>query len=266
MLQNIIISALFSYGMYTIQRPNFFLNPLTQIWKKYFPKSIHEPLYSCGICVASIWTTVYIVYRIVIDAYLDGRIYYIAMLPILSISAAGICALIDRAVKYFEYGYRYNPVKPNVTYSYLQQFDYRINMFNGFLQELGENIIIVEVGGFTKRIQELFGAKYYSIDKISGNEINDYSVNGNYFLVIQGLLFEGNMEHLITLIRKSKGFIIEGSMAGESKRQMQMILDEFPDVLQMPYTTARVDHNVIPEHCAGEINNRLILVKRYLYR
>lgn len=266
MLQTIISCALFSYGIFTIQRPGFFLEKLPEFWKKYFPKSIHEPLYSCGICVASIWSLFYIFYRIVIGNYLDGYMYLIANAPVVAIAAAGGCALIDRAVKYFEYGYRYNPVKPNLSYSYLQTFDFRSNMFIQFLDEIDEKTIVLEIGGHTNKIKNYFNNRYYSVDKINGNDINNYCIQGNYFLVMQGLLFEGNLDQLITLIRHSKGFIIEGSLAGESKRQLQIIMDEFPDLIQMPFTTSKIDANIIPDHCAGEINNRLILVKRFLYR
>lgn len=251
--------------MFTIQRPSFILHDLTKFWKKYFPKKLHESLYSCGICVSSIWTIVALLYRILIDIYFEGYMYYIMLLPVIIIAAGGVCAIIDRAVKYLEYGYKYNPVEPNVTYSYLQQFNFRLNMFIQFLYEIDEQTIIVEIGGATDKLKDQFKNRYYSYDKINGEDINQHCINGDYFVLIQGLLFEGHIDHLLTLLKNSKGFIIEGSLSGQSKQQLQHIIDAFPDMIKMQYTTANADKKAIPEHCAGQINNRIVLVKRYLF-
>ena len=73
--------------------------------------------------------------------------------------------------------------------------------------------------------------------------------------------FEGNFDYLLNLLSayNCKGFIIEGSLSGESKRQLQWIQDTFPEVIRLPYMTG-IDCES-PDHCGGDINNRIILIK-----
>jgi hypothetical protein len=100
----IFIGAFFCYGMFTIQRSGFILDKLPNLWK-------HEPLFECGVCVSSIWGIFFIVSQYLIKNYVYGKYIDLVNIPIYIIAMAGVCAVIDRAVKFFEYGYNYKKVR-----------------------------------------------------------------------------------------------------------------------------------------------------------
>lgn len=266
MINLIFTCALFAYGMFTIQRQNFFANGLTSVWKKHFPKQIHEALYSCGVCVSSVWGIFAFFYQYTISHFCDGIWYLIAISPFVSICCAGILAFIDRAVKSFEYNYRYNPITPNVNYSYLERFDARLNIYLNYIYDVPDGVKIIEIGGFSSKLKSKLGDRYFSFDKLVGNDITKQYIEGEYFVLIQGLAFEGNMDQLLMILSNSVGFIIEGSMSGESKRQLQQIIDNYPNIIRAPYFTSTVNKNEIPDHCGGSVDNRIVLIKSYIFR
>ncbi len=106
-LQLIIAGAFFCYGMFTLQRKGFLLEGLKNTWLK-LPKALHEPLFSCGVCVTSIWGTIFILCQFLIRKYVAADYIILAEIPFYIIAMCGICAVVDRAVKFFEVGYGYS--------------------------------------------------------------------------------------------------------------------------------------------------------------
>lgn len=252
-----IIGAFFCYGMYTIQRNGFLLDGLPTIWKK-IPKSLHEPLFSCGVCVSSIWGILFLVSSWLISTYVQTEYRLLANIPLYIIAFGGMCAVIDRAVKFFEYGYKYTQIKSLSNYSYLENYEFRNSMIDCFLKEVTAKAWkIIEIGGVTTTLESY--AKYQSFQKCSGNDITDSYVAGDYFILIKGLAFEGDFRELLHLLANSKGFIIEGSLAGDSGKQLNWIMDEYKSLIRLPYMTNTKCE--APTHCAGDINNRIILIK-----
>jgi len=252
------IGAFFCYGMYTIQRNGFLLDGLQKLWLK-FPKQIHEPLYSCGVCVSSIWGCVYLISTFLIGKHIPIEYQLLANIPLYIISFGGVCALVDRAVKFFEYGYRYTQIKPLSNYSYLENYEFRDTMIQCFLNELIEKQVqIIEIGG---RTQSLIGyEKYVSFEKMEGSDIINSYIGSEYFILIKGLAFEGNFNYLLNLLSNSNGFIIESSLGGDSGKQLNWILDEHKKVIRIPYMTN--DSCDSPTHCGGNINNRIVVIKK----
>ena len=123
-LQMIIAGAFFCYGIFTLQRKDFLLEGLKTFWKK-FPKALHEPLFSCGVCVTSIWGTTFILSQFLIRKYVAVEFVILAEIPFYIISMCGICAIVDRAVKFFEVGYGYSvkniPKTPDTPEPYIVQ-------------------------------------------------------------------------------------------------------------------------------------------------
>lgn len=110
MASTILMGAFFCYGMFTLQRKSFLLDWLPSIWK-LLPKKLHEPLFDCGICVTSIWGIVFISSQHFIPILIPAKYVWAANIPFYIISMCGICAVVDRAVKFFEYGYNYKKVR-----------------------------------------------------------------------------------------------------------------------------------------------------------
>lgn len=260
MLDILLVGSFFCYGIYTIQRSDFLLQKLPNLWKK-LPNGLHEPLFSCGICVSSIWGAVFLLSNYFIDKFAPHDYIFLLKIPIYILAFCGVCAVIDRAIKFFEYGYKYTNIKPLSNYSYLENYTFRDNMIDCFLQDgINKGLKIVEIGGLTERLMVLKDeCKYISIDKHEGKDIADYYIEGDYFVLIKGISFEGNFDQLLSLLMMSKGFIIEGSLAGDSGKQLKWVMDSFTDVVKMPYITNTKE--VCPNHCAGNINNRVILIK-----
>lgn len=244
----LFLGAFFCYGMYTIQRPGFFLENMRIIWKK-FPKGLHEPLFSCGVCVSSFWGMVFLALKYL---HLDIIIYLVAF--------AGVCALLDRAVKFFEYGYKYNPVPSVSNYSYLEKATFRDTLINGFVNDaIDDGYKIVEIGGYTKELDILGTYIHY---ELPNNDFLKSYQESNYFVIIKGIAFQGNFDVLLSFLSSPgcKGFVIEGSTSGSSKSQIQWILDKFEkEVIQMPYKASISATN--PSHCGLTVNNRIVIVK-----
>lgn len=263
-LNLILFGALFAYGMYTMQRNGFLLDFMPSFWKKYVPKSLHEPFFSCGVCVSSVWGSFFLVsYRIIDSLGSDYR--WLLLIPFYIVAMCGITAIIDRAIKYFEYGYKYTQIKPLSNYSYLENQGFRDNFIHSVLQDIGNDLTVVEIGGFTQKIYRLFRERYRSFDKASNNPgINDVTqtyISGKYFVIVKGIAFEGNFNYLLDLLESASGFIIEGSLAGDSGKQIQWIIDRFPGLIKLPYFL-NDDICAMPEHCGGDVTQRVVLVKK----
>lgn len=258
MINILILGAFFCYGVFTIQRNGFLLDFLPNLWNK-FPKGLHEPLFSCGICVSSIWGGIFLFSYNYIQKNIavDNQLLY--MIPFYLLAFVGVTALIDRAVKAFEYNYKYTQIKPLSNYSYLENYTFRDSMIECFMADIiSSNILILEVGGLTEKYASL--PKYASYDKSNGCDVINTYIGEDYFLLIKGIAFEGNFDYLMGLIANSKGFIIEGSLAGDSGKQLNWIIDKFPSVIRMPYMTNSCVES--PTHCSGDINNRIVLIKK----
>ena len=203
-LDLLLTGAFFCYGMFTLQRPGFLLDFMRKIWKK-FPEKLHEPLFSCGVCVSSFWGIVFI--------FLN----YYAIYPIIYLIAfCGICAILDRAVKFWEYGYKYNPVPAISNYSYLENAGFRENMIENFVDDASDKqIVLIEIGGYTSYYEKL--GTYKSYDKPTNDILNEY-ISDPYFVIIKGIAFEGNIDTLLNFLGapNCKGFVVEGSTSGIS--------------------------------------------------
>ena len=110
MVDFVFTGAMFCYGVFTLQRKNFLFDKLPILWKK-FPKKFHEPLFECGVCVSSFWGIIFTISQYFIHEYIDKRYILLANIPFYIIAMCGICAVVDRAVKFFENGYGYNKPK-----------------------------------------------------------------------------------------------------------------------------------------------------------
>lgn len=265
MIENLILAAFFAYGMFTIQRQGFILDFLTKFWKK-FPKSLHEPLYSCGICVSSIWGTFYIVVNRILESY-EGPNVLLFRIPLYVIMSCGVTVIFDRAVKYFEYGYRYNPIKPMSDYTYLRRSYFREAFTNTLLDRvIADGVNVIEIGGRSESIAARFGNLYNNYDKYAG--ISDVHVpcsifGEKYFVIVHGIAYEGDFNNLMALLINSQGFLIEGSMSGVSGKQLEWVKDQFSDLVKVPFTS-QFNSEKSPEHCGGNVNDRVFLIKEYL--
>lgn len=261
MLNLIITGAFFCYGWYTLQRPNFLLHPLTKFWKKYFPKRLYEPLFSCGVCVSSIWGGFFIICQYLISIFIPQQYQLLANIPFYIVAMCGICALVDRAVKFFEYGYKYTGgIISNSDYSYLNKFEFRDKLYDCFLQAaIDKDYPIIEVGGSTQTLTRYPG--YLSVDKKDGHDLLTTQLPRDKFILVKGLCFEGNFDHLLAVLQYSKGFIIESSLSGESGKQIQWILDKFDGVIKLNYSISNFGVTDCPDHCDNNVNNRIILIQ-----
>ena len=253
-LDLLFTGAFFCYGMYTLQRPGFLLDFMRKIWKK-FPEKLHEPLFSCGVCVSSFWGIVFLVLN------------YYGIYPIIYLIAfCGVCAILDRAVKFWEYGYKYNPVPAISNYSYLENAEYRDNLIFEFVEDaiIYPSFIIIEIGGETPIMAletKKYGRIYKSYDKPTNDILNEY-ISDPYFVIIKGIAFEGNIDTLLNFLGapNCKGFVVEGSTSGISGTQINWIKDRFKDqIIQMPYKASLSGE--CPEHCGFNVNERIVIVK-----
>ena len=261
LLQYVLIGAFFCYGVFTLQRRGFLLEQLPRFWRNYWPESMHEALYSCGICVSSIWGTLFILSQFFINHFVSHPYIHLVNIPFYIVAMCGLNAVIDRAVKYFEYGYKYTSIPQNAEYSYLNNnFEFRDSLYDCFLKEaIEKNIPIVEIGGFTEKLGKY--AYYNSYDKANGTNVIGYALPREKFVLVKGIAFEGGFDHLLKILMESSGFVVEGSLSGESGRQLQWILDKFSDVIRLPYSIENPSSTDCPDQCGGSVNNRIVLVK-----
>jgi len=259
MLQLVIVGAFFCYGWYTLQRTNFLLDKLPKFWKRFFPKAMHEALFSCGICVSSIWGITFLVCHYLIINFVATQYQVLANIPFYIVAMCGICAVVDRAVKFFEYGYKYSGIVPNADYSYLNKFEFRDTLYECFLQAaIKKDYPIIEIGGTTDNLTRYPG--YLAVDKKDGHDVINTTLPRDKFILVKGLAFEGNFDHLLLILEHSKGFIIESSLGGESGKQVQWILDKFDGVIKLNYSISNFGATECPDHCGSNINNRIILI------
>lgn len=256
----LIIGAFFCYGWFTLQRPNFLLHSLTKFWK-LFPRSIHETLYSCGICVSSIWGIFFLICQYLITLFVPQQYQLFARIPFYIVAMCGICALVDRAVKYFEYGYKYTGgIISDADYSYLNRFEFRDKIYDCFLQAaIDKDLPIIEVGGTTQTLTRYPG--YLPIDKKDGRNLIGTVLPRDKFILVKGLCFEGDFDYLLDVLQQSKGFIIESSISGESGKQIKWILDKFDGVIKWNYSISNFGVTECPDHCDNNVNNRIILIQ-----
>jgi len=261
MLQLVITGAFFCYGWYTLQRNGFLLDKLPKFWKRFFPKAMHEALFSCGICVSSIWGITFILSQFCITNFVPSQYQILVNIPFYIVAMCGICAVVDRAVKFFEYGYKYTGgIVPDSDYSYLNKFEFRDKLYDCFLQAaIQKNYSIVEIGGKTDNLTRYMG--YWSIDKKEGNNLIGTVLPRDKFILIKGLAFEGDFDYLLNVLAQSKGFIVEASLSGESGKQVQWILDKFDGIIKLNYTISNFGVSECPEHCGNNVNNRIILIQ-----
>lgn len=256
MLNLMLTGAFFCYGVFTLQRKGFLLDKLPKLWKK-LPKALHEPLFACGVCVTSIWGIVFIVSQYFIDRFAPVENRLLINLPFYIIAMCGVCALVDRAVKSFEYNYKYNSIPPMSDYSYLSNYQFRDNLITSFLDDVVvRQVTIIEIGGMTEFLKKY--DRYYSVDKQDGKDAM-YLTPSPDFILIKGLMFEGNFDHLLNILSAARGFVIEGSLGGESGKQLNWIMDRFHPVIKIPYTLNDLN-TAQPPHC-GDVHNRVVLVK-----
>lgn len=259
MLNIVITGAFFCYGWYTLHRTGFLLNKLTKFWK-LFPKGIHEALFSCGVCVSSIWGITFILSQFAITNFVPLKFQNLVNIPFYIIAMCGICAFLDRAVKFFEYGYKYTGgIVPDADYSYLNKFEFRDKLYDCFLQAaIEKDYWIVEIGGNTTALTRY--DHYVSLDKKNGHDVIGTELPRDKFILVKGLAFEGNFDYLLQVLAHAKGFIIESSISGESCKQVQWILDKFDGVIKLNYSISNFGVVECPEHCGNNINNRIILI------
>lgn len=262
MLQLVITGAFFCYGWYTLQRTNFLLDKLPKVlWKRFFPKAMHEALFSCGICVSSIWGITFVLSQFAITNFIPVKFQLLVNIPFYIVAMCGICAVVDRAVKFFEYGYKYTGgIIQNSDYSYLNKFEFRDKLYDCFLQAaIQKDYAVVEVGGFTENLSRYAG--YLPVDKKEGHNLIGTVLPRDKFILVKGLAFEGDFDYLINVLAQSKGFIIESSLGGESGKQVQWILDKFDGVIKLNYSISNFGVTECPEHCGNNVNNRIILIQ-----
>lgn len=259
MLQLVITGALFCYGLFTLHRVGFLLHGFTKFWK-LFPKAIHEPLFSCGVCVSSIWGIIFLIAQYLIINFVPAQYQLLANIPFYIVAMCGICAIADRAVKFFEYGYKYTGgIISNTDYSYLNKFEFRDKLYDCFLQAaINKDLPIIEVGGITETLTRY--SQYLPLDKKQGTDLIGTVLPRDKFILVKGLAFEGDFDYLMQVLAHSKGFIIESSISGESGKQVQWILDKFDGIIKLNYSISNFGVSECPEHCGNNVNNRIILI------
>jgi hypothetical protein len=235
MLQIIAICSLFSYGMFTIQRPGFVLASLRTLWKK-FPESIHESLFACGICVASIWGGGCYIYLMLLENYAPENYLTLLYLPVIIVCCSGVNAIFDRAVKAFEKHYGYHPptkYKGEMQWSYLLPYaELRKTLVRQFLTDnLNRGHHVIEIGGY----HDLYAhsKKYHAYgcnNKLDEHEIlrlihQFRNAGESYSVFIMGLYYEGNLRFLKKLIQSSHVTLIEYSDDGISRHQVELITE-----------------------------------------
>jgi hypothetical protein len=270
MLQLIFVCALFAYGMFTIQRPGFLLAGLRNVWR-LFPASLHETLFECGICVASLWGGGSYLYLLLVHQFISPHYRPYFWLPVAIISMSGICAFIDRAVKAFEKHYGYKPAvksKGEDKWKYLFPYsELRKMMVQQFVTDnIDRNTFVVEIGGSNSKYSSSVYYISYSdaTGKLHEKEIirliqQFNQTKGKYSVVILGLAYEGNLRALKKLIAHSQASLIEYSDDGISRQQIELLTEGIKTKLLIPEYTINVDPKDAPAKC-GSVEKRKVII------
>lgn len=262
-LNYLLLCSFFAYGIFTLQRPGFLLEGLRSFWKR-FPKGIHEPLYSCGVCVASIWGGLAFLYVSACD-YLQLPV--VCFLPVVLPAGAGVTAVLDRAVKAFEkiYGYKAppDPAAPAPkNWDYLLPFDsLRAQIINSFVSAtLASGRKLIEIGGYHPEWNHANYQAYNSRNVFTEAALSSLKPH-KYDLVLLGLLYDGDLKTLRKAVLHANTVIIEYSDDGLSRQQVDWITEGLNVRLLIPEYEMSTDPCAAPAVC-GSTNRRRILVIR----
>jgi hypothetical protein len=266
-MNTILICALFAYGMFTLQRPGFLLYFLRNVWKK-LPKGIHEPLFDCGVCVASLWGGLAYCLVVFVAPLLPGYWPQLLLLPVYIIAASGITAFMDRAVKAFEKHYGYKT--PNIATGE-QKWDYllpyntlRTLLVDSFVREsFRQGIVVIEVGGYHKEwenIKYLFYNHETTLTRGTLGQCAPYMNGLRYHVVILGLCFEGDIKVLQELISGAETAVIEYSDDGISRAQIAQITEGMEAQLYIPEFEINTEKPA-PKTCGGAQKRKILYVQ-----
>lgn len=268
MLEILLICAVASYGMFTLQRPGFLLDKLPNLWKK-LPKGLHEPLFACGICVSSIWGSIFFCYLVWVEANVPEYNWWIYWLPIVLIGSVGVTAIIDRAVKAFEkhYGYKApSQKKDEEKWDYLLPYvELRRMLLSNFVNDnISHGHHIVEIGGCHEKWRD--NNQYHWFDSL--NPATDANISEliwqlrqerkEYVVVIMGLCFEGDLRVLKRAIICSRAAFIEYSDDGISRQQVELITEGLTTRMLIPEFEIN-SCETAPGQC-GQINKRKVII------
>lgn len=266
MFEAILISALFAYGMFTIQRPGFLMDWMRPVWKK-FPKKMHDTLFECGVCVASLWGGSVYLYQVYLIPELPAVWHPLLYLPIVMIAGSGICAVVDRGVKAMEkvYGYK-APVKSigEDKWEYLKPYEELRRVFaeSFFYNAVYHDRAIVEIGGVDTAWSR--ASKKYTFfshaNRLSGEAVDAFiRKSGDYDVVILGLAFDGDLRELRKLIMFSHSALIEYSDDGISREQVEKITEYLNVKILIP--EFHIGDANAPKQCGRVTKRKIIIVK-----
>jgi hypothetical protein len=271
MLQLILICSLFSYGMFTIQRPGFVLHGLRGFWK-LLPEALHETFFACGVCVASLWGGSCFIYVTSVDTFVPVNLQPIAYLPVAMICCSGLNAVLDRAVKAFEKHYGYQPpstAKGEQQWNYLLPYaELRKTICRQFLVDnLNRGYHVIEIGGF----QDIYSnaKRYHSYgynNKLDEHEIvklihHFRTTKQKYVVFIMGLYYEGNLRFLKKLIQEANVALIEYSDDGISRQQIDLITEGIKTKLLIPEYTINSHDQTSPTKCGSTEKRKIIILQ-----
>jgi hypothetical protein len=269
MLEKIIVCSLFSYGIFTVQRPGFILTRLPNLWKRILPESLHEPFFACGVCVVSVWGTLCYYYMAYVQQYCTYEsLRLFLFLPVILVCATGLNALLDRSVKSFEknYGYKTPQAKlqGEARWNYLVPYaKLRTMLVDQFVSKMKmANWLIVEVGGKNEAYARYLNYMYFDhtsrLNRDAVAQIINMQQKGySYAVVILGLYYEGDIRDLRELIKYSSQTLIEYSDDGHSRDQIAYLTEGISTKMLIPEYEIYSDEK--PQGC-GNITRRKILI------
>lgn len=267
MLQQILISSFFSYGMFTIQRPGFLMAWMRPIWKT-FPKKWHETLFECGICVASLWGGLVFLYTEYIIPLASNNWHTMLWLPVIMIAASGVNSFLDRGIKAFEKHYGYKPPQKEIEgekkWEYLMPYDSLRKIFadNFVLNTIRRDEMVIEIGGLHHDWKGSANYVSYSHSSLL-NQDSLAAIFGwqkTYSVVIMGLAFDGDLRILKKLIEHSHETFIEYSDDGISKQQIEQLTEGIKTKVVLPEFTIE-GPQAAPKECGQVSKRKIILLK-----
>jgi hypothetical protein len=270
MLQTIIICSLFSYGAFTVQRPGFILDFMRSVWK-LFPERLHETLYACGVCVASLWGGTCYVYIQWLEREQDNPYRLILWIPVILGAVSGLNAIIDRAVKAFEKQYGYKTVqklKGEDQWKYLLPYS---QLRNGICRQfitdnLNRGHSVIEVGGYSELYAHAKNYHSFSAENMLGESEmrsimrSSIKTGSKYSVFILGLAFEGNLRTLKEFIKHSHVALIEYSDDGISRQQIELLTEGIKTKLLIPEYTIN-SHETPPQKCGSTEKRKVIILQ-----